>query len=139
MIRGTHIRTRKSDHGMEGIIFFPGFWCYVLEPPDRDNKPNLSCIPAGEYDVKVRYSAKYGIVYWVTDVEGRTWILIHSGNFGGDRLKGLKTHTYGCLLLGLMRGVLTGQRAVLNSRIAISRFMKYMGCRPFKLTIVEAF
>ena len=52
-----------------------------LELPWEDNENNISCIPEGEYEVVTRYSQKYGKHYHVTDVEGRSWILIHAGNF----------------------------------------------------------
>ena len=99
----------------------------------------MSCVPAGEYHVRIRKSPKYGLVFWLEDVEGRTYILIHAGNFGGDRLKKLKTHTYGCILLGLKRGWLAGQRAVFCSRIAVHQFMEHMQDQPFRLEIQEAF
>jgi hypothetical protein len=64
----------------------------ALELPDRDNKVRISRIRAGVYCCEKRWSKKYGWHYHVTDVEGRTWILIHVGNY--------KTDTTGCILLG---------------------------------------
>ena len=129
------IRTSTSDHGTEGIFVAPGFACYTLEPPWRDNQRSVSCIPEGEYDVVVRYSQKYKHVYWVTEVEDRTYILIHSGNFGGDISKGFKTHTNGCILLGKSKGMLGNQRAILNSRVIVRKFNNLMNFEPFKLEI----
>ena len=133
----TIIRTRRSDHGTEGVLIFNDFICYTLELPWRANTRNLSCIPAGEYDVTIRISPKYGRIYWILKVDGRTYILIHSGNWAGDTTKGLNTHTNGCILLGEKRGYLAGQRAVLLSRKTVRRFMEKLDGMDFKLNIME--
>lgn len=133
----TIFRIRRSDHGTEGVLVFDDFRCFVLELPWRDNQRNISCIPAGEYDVTIRISPKYGRIYWVLQVEDRSYILIHSGNWAGDEQKGLKTHTNGCILLGTKRGYLAGQRAVLLSRKAIRKFMDKLQGNDFKLQIIE--
>ena len=132
------IRNHSTDHGTEGVLYAIGNKFYTMEPPDRNNKPNFSCIPPGIYIVKRRWSQKYKVHYWVTEVEGRTVILMHSGNVGGDREKGLISHTWGCILLGLSRGHINGQRAVLSSRTAVRRFHALMGMQTFRLIIMEA-
>ena len=132
-------RMRRHNQGTEGILFTGGFNCKVLELPWRDNQRNISCIPAGEYETIIRYSQKFGTIYWVLKVEDRTYVYIHSGNWAGDINLGLKSHTYGCLLLGKKFGYLMGQRAVLNSRITVRQFMDHMNNKPFKLHIMEAF
>ena len=63
------------------------FECDTLELPNKDNKPNISCIPIGVYTVIKRYSAKFKHHFHILDVEGRTWILIHPANSVSD-LKG---------------------------------------------------
>jgi len=132
-------RMMRSDQGTLGMLFHDGFICYTLELPWRDNKRNMSCIPSGSYDVKIRLSPKYGKVYWITEVENRSFILIHSGNWAGDVKKKFKSHVNGCILLGQKRGLLAGQLAVLNSRLTVSRFMRMMDDNPFKLEIHETF
>jgi hypothetical protein len=87
----------------------------------------------------MRLSNKYGRIYWVRKVPDRTYILIHSGNYAGDKTKGLKSHVMGCVLLGKKSGRLGGQVAVLNSRIAVRNFMEELEYQPFKLRIQEAF
>lgn len=66
--------------------------CKSLELPDLNNEVRKSRIPAGVYCCEKRYSPKYKWHYWVKDVDGRTWILIHIGNYKDD--------TTGCILLG---------------------------------------
>lgn len=132
-------RMKRSDEGTEGFLATIGFNCKTLELPWRDNQQNISCIPAGEYETIIRKSPRFGIVYWVLKVEGRTYILIHSGNWAGDVEKGYKSHVNGCILLGIKFGTLLGQRAVLNSRITIKAFMRHMENKTFMLKIMEAF
>ena len=133
-------RLVRGDQGTQGILFYNDFMCHTLELPWRDNSRNISCIPGNEsYDVTIKLSPKYGQVYWVKKVPNRSFILIHSGNWGGDVRKGFKTHVNGCILLGQKRGLLQGQVAVLNSRITIKRFMAKMALEPFKLQIFESF
>ena len=128
-------RSRRSSHGTEGFLVAGNFTCFTLELPWKNNKPNISCIPKGEYEVVIRISPRRGKTYHVTQVEGRSYILIHSGNFAGDESKGLKTHVKGCILLGKYHGSLENQRAVLQSRLTIGAFMNFLDYHPFHLTI----
>ena len=131
------IRLRRSDHGSEGILIYRNFHCYSLELPWQNNQRNISCIPSGIYSVQIRVSPRYGRVYWVIKVPDRSYILIHSGNWGGDVSKGLKTHTNGCILLGKYTGILQGQRAVLCSRPTVTRFLNMLQRRSFQLKILD--
>lgn len=130
------IRTGFSDQGTNGMMFTNGFFCYTLELPWRDNQRSISCIPPGEYTVIQRISPKYGKIYWVTEVPNRSYILIHSGNYAGNVSKGYKTHVNGCILLGQKMGTLSGQKAVLNSRVTVNKFMNETGMQPLKLKIM---
>ena len=132
-------RLQRSDQGTEGLLVSQDFNCRTLELPWRDNRRQISCIPPGIYDVEIRLSNKYGRIYWVRRVPDRTYILIHSGNYAGDKSKGYKTHVMGCILLGKKSGRLGGQAAVLNSRVAVRNFMEEIEYEPFKLRIQEAF
>jgi len=132
-------RMERSDQGTLGILTTTNFKCYTLELPWRENHAGISCIPTGDYTVEIRLSPKYGRIYWVRNVPNREWILIHSGNYAGDVEKGYKTHVRGCILLGKEKGYLGGQRAVLNSRLTVRKFMREMGHQPFNLTIRESF
>ena len=132
-------RLRRHDQGTEGRLVTDGFDCYTLELPWRENQRNISCVPAGDYDCIIRQSPRFGLTYWVLKVPGRSYILIHSGNWAGDRALGFKTHVNGCILLGQKMGYLLEQRAVLNSRVTIRRFMNHMKNQQFKLHLMEAF
>ena len=71
---------------------FKVFEGVTLELPDKDNKRRISRINEGTYKVVKRWSEKYEHHFHVLDVEGRDYILIHSGNY--------YTHTLGCILPG---------------------------------------
>ena len=132
-------RLKRSDQGTEGLLVSRDFNCRTLELPWRNNQQQISCIPSGDYKVEIRISNKYGRIYWVRDVLNRTYILIHSGNYAGDKSKGFKSHVMGCILLGKKSGFLGGQVAVLNSRVAVRQFMEDMEYESFNLHIREAF
>jgi len=136
-------RFYSSDEGTFGIIANDGYWWYTLELPNRDNKPNISCIPTGEYFVEMAYSHHFKRdVYHVRDVPNRSYILIHPANFAGDTSKGWQTHLQGCITLGKKTGKAINkfgkkQGCVLNSRLAIMEFENYLDRQPFRLTIEE--
>ncbi len=130
------IRTGFSDQGTNGMLVLNDFNCFTLELPWRQNKTGISCIPQGKYTVIQRASPKYGKIYWVTEVPTRSYILIHSGNYAGDRSKGYKSHVRGCILLGQKMGTLGGQKAVLNSRVTVNKFMRTTDMQPFDLHVI---
>ncbi len=110
-----------------GALVAQGFRAYTLEPPWKDNKPNISCIPPGSYECYWHRSPKYGWVYLVSGVPGRSHILIHPGN--------IPQHTRGCLLPGANIGELKGHPAVLTSRATTRRLFKHLGKQPFLLEV----
>lgn len=132
-------RLRQSNQGTEGFLTVPeiGFACFTLELPWRENRPSVSCIPAGIYPMTWRATDRRA-TYHIREVPNRTYILIHSGNYAGDVLKGFKTHVEGCVLLGGRMGWLNGQRAVLVSRATVGEFNTRMGGRDACLAITEA-
>jgi len=132
-------RIETSDQGTKGLWVAPGFFAKILELPWRDNKQNISCISEGEYLCRFRISKKFGAVYHITDVEGRTWILTHAGNLAGDRDEGYETHSYGCILMGKYFGFLRGQVAVLLSRITLRKFVRKMNKEDFMLHVIKTY
>uniref|UniRef100_A0A6M3L372 DUF5675 domain-containing protein n=1 Tax=viral metagenome TaxID=1070528 RepID=A0A6M3L372_9ZZZZ len=115
------------------------FECFALELPWKGNQQNISCIPKDEYEVMFSYSPHFGRVYRVLNVPNRSNILIHSGNYGGDKSQGLISDTYGCILLGRKIGYLHNQKAILLSKFAISDFVKSLNEESFKLIINEVY
>ncbi len=140
MNRAFILRGADSPHGTLGLLTAGPLRLHTMEPPWRGNRRNRSCIPAGDYLAMPHRSPRFGRCLLVTDVPGRSHILFHAGNVGGDREAGFHTHTLGCLLPGLRRGALTvkgrRQKAVLASRTALRHLMDWAADAPFLLHIV---
>ena len=100
----------------------------TLENPWLNNQPFISCIPLGEYIVKTYSSNKYPNVWELQDVEGRSYILIHSGN--------VEEHTQGCILVGRKWGFLGENIAVLDSRNTLEKLRSILD-DEFLLNITE--
>jgi len=111
--------------GTLGVIEVDGEKFYTVERPWLNNKPNVSCIPTGTYDMGWRDSPRFGETWHVKDVEDRTYILIHVANFPTDVM--------GCIGLGTS---LMGDRiAVSNSRVAVKRFEELTKDKEWRLTV----
>lgn len=131
-------RLPSTDEGTFGILVCKDHAWWTAELPWKENQKKISCIPAGEYKCVVRHSPKFGKVYWLQNVENRSYILIHAGNYAGDKSNGFKSHVEGCILLGKKIGVLDKQRAVLVSKPAVREFMDYLENKEFTLVITDA-
>ncbi len=111
------LRDTFSDESTIGELFLNGErFCDTLELPYRDNQRSISCIPVGEYKVRLRYpreSATRNYLHLlVEDVKDRSYILFHRGNTAKD--------TRGCILVG--QG--SQQDIVHNSTLAMDLLMK---------------
>ena len=62
--------------------------CRSIELPWMENKPQVSCIPEGEYRIKTEQHARFGKVIRVLGVPGRSGILMHPANNALKELKG---------------------------------------------------
>ena len=127
------IRLETGQEGTFGVLRInKKILGFVLEPPDKLNKANVSHIPSGQYLCRQWNSSRYGKTYAVMDVPERTGILFHAGNTVQD--------TAGCLLLGSSIGKLRGDRAVMNSGTTFREFIRLLSDRQaFSLTILEAY
>lgn len=107
------------------------FSCCVLELPDKNNQRSISRIPAGIYTAKLRWSKKYDWHYILEDVDGRSYILIHFGNYYKD--------TRGCLLFGNDFTDIDGDgfRDVTSSKKTMERLLK-IAPKEFKIMITDA-
>jgi hypothetical protein len=151
MIKVSLTRFETGDDGTYSNVCIPTlFECYGLELPYRNNLKGLSCIFPGTYLVKWEKSPTRknsdGTPEWsyrLQKVQGRDGVLIHSGNWAGDVLKGYKSNVEGCILLGraILDIELPGsnpkklQRGVSGSRDTISSFVSILEQQDFELTI----
>jgi len=131
MINLLLIRDTFSKNSVIGELFLNGERiCDTLENPWLDNQRNISCIPEGVYDVRLRLPRESGtrdyIHLLVKDVKDRDWILFHRGNTAKD--------TSGCILVGLG----TQQDVVSNSTLAMDLLIKeiiHLGAENINLII----
>lgn len=87
----TIIRT-PYPRATNGQLFINGKQAaFTIERPWLDNRRMQSCIPVGTYEIKKRWTPRRGWHLWVSNVPGRTFILIHPGN---DAL----VDSHGCIL-----------------------------------------
>lgn len=132
-------REPGSQQGTPGTLRMGGrFIAFTLELPWRDNQTNVSCIPAGSYFCRPYRSRKFGDVWLLEHVDGRSAILTHRGNWAGAADLGYRTDSWGCILLGLGRGAIAGQRAVLRSRPAMNKMRRFLGRQPFWMEVRDA-
>mgnify|MGYP003657963720 FL=1 len=111
------IRDTFTEESTVGELFINGERiCDTLENPYLDNQRTISCIPEGEYPVRLRLARESAsrdyLHLLIQDVPNRDFILVHRGNF--------PSQTQGCLLVGLG----TQQNVVNNSRLAMDLLIK---------------
>lgn len=104
------------------------FKCKTLELPWKDNRQQISCIPTGDYKVVMRTSPKYKKHYQVLNVPGRSYILIHTGNY--------YTQILGCILVGDAHIDINKDNCkdVTNSRVTLDKILA-LAPEGFTLTI----
>lgn len=98
----------------------------TIEPPWRENRRNVSCIPEGTYSVAPYNSPRFPNCWEILDVPTRESILIHIGNWAKD--------TDGCVVVGMEPS--PSALAVLRSAVAIERLREILaGARDMTITI----
>ena len=85
--------------------------CSTIELPWKQNKPQVSCIPEGEYELRKRYTSRFGRHFILMNVPNRSYILLHAAN---DALKEIK----GCIA---PVSLLTGEGKGILARLALSK------------------
>ena len=111
------LRDTFTEESTIGELFLNGErFCDTLELPYRDNQRSISCIPIGQYKVRLRTAKESATRNYlhllVKDVKNRSHILFHKGNTAKD--------TRGCILVG--QG--SQHNIVQNSSLAMSLLMK---------------
>lgn len=87
------LRVNANNNSITGEMYVNNtFLCHTLELPDRDNTPNISSIPDGNYGGIIRYDKPDGWRIELTNTATRAGIQIHIGNYPSD--------TKGCILVG---------------------------------------
>ncbi|WP_035250390.1 DUF5675 family protein [Desulfocurvus vexinensis] len=123
------VRLEESAQGTFGALRVnKQVLCVTLEPPDRLNERNTSCIPAQQYRCARTVSPRFGETFTVQDVPGRSQVIFHGGNTVAD--------TQGCVLLGERFAPPGAARGVQDSKRALAAFLDALrGHDGFHLTI----
>lgn len=117
-------RFSYAPDGTFGRLKLPnGKRFFTVERPWLGNKPFESCIPDGIYTLERRRSevvertsdGNYVEGWEVTHVPGRTFIMIHPGNW--------PENFEGCIGVGLDYRVMDGRNGVTHSRSAFAQVM----------------
>lgn len=113
------------------LYFNGGFVCYTLERPWLNNEKNVSCVPAGIYDLSPYSSSKYhdsfsltchSLGVGMTSDYQRTYILIHPANYPDE--------IQGCIAPGLHLHSRTW--GVSDSRVAMNIIRELIGKENIK-------
>jgi hypothetical protein len=124
------ISTDEAD-GCFGVFLVNGKpACVTLEDHWRNNQKQISCIPAGTYEVEKYSGTKFKNVWIIKNVPNRSAILIHWGNRDDD--------TIGCVLVGTEYATIEGETGILGSMKAMDKLRKILP-NKFTLTIINHF
>lgn len=137
LITATLTRTSSLENQTMGKLNVYEGWNIIaiaktLEPPWKNNKRMVSCIPVGKYWVIKRWSPRFKKHFHILDVPNRTWILIHAGNFYWN--------STGCVLVGEDFGHLNkdGIPDLVNSKAMLKKLLEVLPDR-FLLEVKNEF
>ncbi len=128
----TITRSPSTPKGTFGVLSIDGApVCVTCELPFLNNAPEVSCIPAGNYHCVRHVSAKFplGNTWEITNVPGRTGVLIHNANDIAQ--------LEGCIAVGSTFGQVNGLPAVLNS-VATLAMLNQKLPEEYDITILQA-
>jgi hypothetical protein len=131
----------EAERTFGTLMWGMSFLAHTLEPGDADvDHPRL---PAGFYEAvphgwdgeSVRFKKTWALVGANVSAQPepgipRAAVLIHPMN--------TDEQTLGCIGVGMRRGEIRGEPAILDSRVAMDALRDLIGHDPFYLTIVEA-
>lgn len=111
-------RISETEDGTFGVILDGRVpFALTLEDEWKDNQVGISCIPVGTYTCKRKMFNRGGYeTFEITNVLGRTHILLHRGNDEDD--------TEGCPLIAEKFDKLNNKTAILSSKEGFAEFME---------------
>ena len=114
------------ESGTVGRVLAGDWECYSIERPWLNNRPNVSCIPEGDYTCQPFSGNRFKDVVQIMDVPGRTFILFHTANWPHE--------VEGCIGVGNYFVSDARNPAVYNSKDTLAEFFDVAG-KEFHLTI----
>jgi hypothetical protein len=90
--------------------------CYTIELPWKNNQRQVSCIPEGKYELKKRWTRRFGHHFILLNVPDRSYILVHAAN---DALKEIK----GCIASVT---TFTGEGKGAQARLALAKLVSLL-------------
>jgi hypothetical protein len=120
-----------DEMGVFGALYHEGHrLAYTVEQPWRDNRPFVSCVPAGRYRAVRFNSPKYGSTFALENHDldvyvekphdrGRWACLIHKANWAKE--------LQGCIAPGTRLGAGRGEWMVQSSADAMARLFDIVG------------
>ena len=138
MKRVTLVRFAYTPTGTFGHLSVGAATWVTVERPWKGNRAFLSCIPIGEYELRLTMfrrntpdvSDDYP-AYQVMDVPDRTYIKLHVANTMLD--------VAGCIGTGMNLGYIKGLWAVTSSKVAYDQFMLAMNGDERARLVIENF
>ena len=121
------------EKGTNGIISYDGKEiCKCVELPWFDNRPRISCIPEGFYDLMIRNTDALEDHFYVPCVPDRNYILIHHADV-------VKRELQGCIIPVIRH---TGQGLGIHSAEAMQKLRDvllpdFFSYKPVKLLITS--
>lgn len=130
-------RLDRGDQGIFGRVVAGSLSLYSGELAWRDNRPDVSCLPEpGLHRCVWTYSPRFRrFMYVLLGTEPRAGIRLHAANFMGDESLKYRRQLNGCIAFGERLGWMGGQKALLVSAPAMTKFENYMQRQPFSLEI----
>lgn len=131
LLRLDLIRISQSDRCTQGVLRLHG-WAFAvtMEPPWRDNQPDVSCIPADDYFCARIISPHFGETFEITGVPNRAHILLHKLNEVNE--------TKGCVGIGEEFGGTYEAPLIVGSARGFGEFLRLLeGRQSFLLRIIE--
>jgi len=128
---GDHNQT-LGNCSILGDLLRPIFSSLSLERGWRDNEQRVSCIPVGQYNVKLEYSNKFDTELWeIKNVPNRSETKFHSANFWYQ--------LNGCIALGRTTADINrdGYLDITSSKSTMSAFHKAMGTDKEAILIIK--
>lgn len=89
----------------------------------------------------MQYSPHFSrFLYHILNVPGHDALEVHAGNWAGDVNKGKFSDVRGCILQGHGYAKIAPypqQLAIINSRLAVDQWIKFMDSKDFTLEILD--